>query len=162
MTTRTGACGTGRRSREGLRLVEQALRAGPAGPYALQAAIAAVHAEAPTAADTDWSQIAGLYEELYRRQPTPVVALNRAAAVAMAFGPAQGLDLVDDLAERGILDGYYLLHATRADLLRRLGRAEQAAGGLREGAGARDQPGRASLPPPATQRDAREPVAADT
>ncbi len=111
---------------EGLKLVEHALRAGPAGPYALQAAIAAVHAEAPTAADTDWAQIAGLYEELYRRQPTPVVALNRAAAVAMAFGPAQGLDLVDDLAERGLLDGYYLLHATRADLLRRLGRAEQA------------------------------------
>jgi RNA polymerase sigma-70 factor (ECF subfamily) len=111
---------------EGLRLVEHALRAGPAGPYALQAAIAAVHAEAPTAAETDWSQIAGLYEELYRRLPTPVVALNRAAAVAMAYGPAQGLDLVDDLAGRGPLDGYYLLHATRADLLRRLGRADQA------------------------------------
>jgi len=111
---------------EGLSLVERALRAGPAGPYVLQAAIAAVHAEAPTAADTDWPQIAGLYEELYRRLPTPVVALNRAAAVAMAFGPARGLDLVDDLAERGILDGYYLLHATRADLLRRLGRGDQA------------------------------------
>ena len=111
---------------EGLSLVERALCAGPAGPYVLQAAIAAVHAEAPTAADTDWPQIAGLYEELYRRLPTPVVALNRAAAVAMAFGPARGLDLVDDLAERGILDGYYLLHATRADLLRRLGRGDQA------------------------------------
>jgi RNA polymerase sigma-70 factor (ECF subfamily) len=111
---------------EGLSLVEHVLSAGPAGPYVLQAAIAAVHAEAPTAADTDWSQIAGLYEELYRRLPTPVVALNRAAAVAMAFGPARGLDLVDDLAERGVLDSYYLLHATRADLLRRLGRADQA------------------------------------
>jgi RNA polymerase sigma-70 factor (ECF subfamily) len=111
---------------EGLDLVERALRAGPAGPYVLQAAIAAVHAGAPAAADTDWPQIAGLYDELYRRLPTPVVALNRAVAVAMAYGPAQGLELVDDLAERGTLDGYHLLHATRADLLRRLGRADQA------------------------------------
>ena len=111
---------------EGLDLVERALRAGPAGPYVLQAAIAAVHAGAPTAADTDWPQIAGLYDELYRRLPTPVVALNRAVAVAMTYGPAQGLELVDDLAERGTLDGYHLLHATRADLLRRLGRADQA------------------------------------
>ena len=111
---------------EGLGLVEHALRAGPPGPYALQAAIAAVHAEAPAAADTDWPQIVGLYEELYRRLPTPVVALNRAAAVAMAHGPARGLRLVDELAGRGTLDGYYLLHATRADLLRRLGRADQA------------------------------------
>ena len=92
----------------------------------LQAAIAAVHAEAPAAADTDWPQIAGLYDELYRRLPTPVVALNRAAAVAMAHGPERGLELVDDLAGRGTLDGYHLLHATRADLLRRLGRADQA------------------------------------
>ncbi len=111
---------------EGLGLVERALRAGPAGPYVLQAAIAAVHAEAATAADTDWPQIAGLYGELYRRLPTPVVALNRAVAVAMAEGPAQGLELVDDLAGRGTLDGYHLLHATRADLLRRLGRTAQA------------------------------------
>ena len=111
---------------EGLRLVERALRAGPAGPYVLQAAIAAVHAEATTAAGTDWPQIAGLYGELYRRLPTPVVALNRAVAVAMAEGPARGLELVDDLAGRGTLDGYHLLHATRADLLRRLGRTAQA------------------------------------
>ena len=111
---------------EGLKLVEGALRAGPAGPYVLQAAIAAVHAEAPTAADVDWPQIAGLYGELYRRLPTPVVALNRAVAVAMAYGPERGLELVDDLAGRGTLDGYHLLHATRADLLRRLGRADQA------------------------------------
>jgi len=111
---------------EGLRLVERALRTGPSGPYVLQAAIAAVHAEAATAADTDWPQIAGLYDELYRRLPTPVVALNRAVAVAMADGPARGLELVDDLAGRGTLDGYYLLHASRADLLRRLGRADQA------------------------------------
>ena len=111
---------------EGLSLVERALRAGPPGPYVLQAAIAAVHAEAVTAGDTDWPQIAGLYDELYRRLPTPVVALNRAVAVAMADGPARGLRLADDLAGRGTLDDYYLLHATRADLLRRLGRAQQA------------------------------------
>ena len=111
---------------EGLGLVERALRTGPPGPYVLQAAIAAVHAEAPTAAATDWPQIAGLYGELYRRLPTPVVALNRAAAVAMADGPDRGLELVDDLVQRGTLDGYHLLHATRADLLRRLGRADQA------------------------------------
>ena len=111
---------------EGLSLVENALRAGPAGSYVLQAAIAAVHAEAATAAETDWRQIAGLYLELYRCLPTPVVALNRAVAVAMAFGPEQGLELVDDLAGRGTLDRYHLLHATRADLLRRLGRADQA------------------------------------
>jgi len=111
---------------EGLRLVERALRAGPPGPYVLQAAVAAVHAEAATAAETDWPQIAGLYDELYRSLPTPVVALNRAVAVAMADGPARGLELVDDLAGRGTLDGYHLLHATRADLLRRLGRTDQA------------------------------------
>jgi RNA polymerase sigma-70 factor (ECF subfamily) len=111
---------------EGLSLVEHVLRAGPAGPYGLQAAIAAVHAEATTAADTDWPQIAGLYGELYRRLPTPVVALNHAVAVAMAEGPAPGLQLVDDLAGRGTLDGYHLLHATRADLLRRLGRSAEA------------------------------------
>ncbi len=111
---------------EGLRLVERSLRAAPAGPYVLQAAIAAVHAEAATAGDTDWPQIVGLYDELYRRLPTPVVSLNRAVAVAMADGPATGLELVDELAGRGTLDGYYLLHATRADLLRRLGRAGQA------------------------------------
>ena len=111
---------------EGLRLVERSLRAAPAGPYVLQAAIAAVHAEAATAGDTDWPQIVGLYDELYRRLPTPVVSLNRAVAVAMADGPARGLELVDDLAGRGTLEGYYLLHATKADLLRRLGRAGQA------------------------------------
>ena len=111
---------------EGLTLVERSLRSGQPGPYVLQAAIAAVHAEAPAAADTDWPQIAGLYGELYRRLPTPVVALNHAVAVAMAHGPEPGLELVDALAARGSLDGYYLLHATRADLLRRLGRAAQA------------------------------------
>jgi RNA polymerase sigma-70 factor, ECF subfamily len=111
---------------EGLALVRRALHAGRPGPYALQAAIAAVHAEAPTAAATDWRQIAGLYDELYRRLPTPVVALNHAVAVAMADGPEQGLELVDALAASGALDGYHLLHAARADLLRRLGRRAQA------------------------------------
>ena len=111
---------------EGLDLVERSLRRGPPGAYTLQAAIAAVHAEAPTSTETDWPQIAGLYEELYRRQSTPVVALNRAVAVAMADGPEAGLELVDALAFAGSLDGYHLLHATRADLLRRLGRDGQA------------------------------------
>ena len=111
---------------EGLALLAEALRAPRPGPYALQAAIAAVHAEAPTAAATDWPQIAGLYEALYRRLPTPVVALNRAVAVAMAEGPEQGLARIDELAGRGVLDGYHLLHAARADLLRRLGRGTEA------------------------------------
>ena len=113
---------------EGLALVEDALRAGPAGPYVLQAAIAAVHAEAATAADTDWRQIAGLYLELYRRLPTPVVALNRAVAVAMAYGPEQGLELVDDLAgER---------HARRLpSAARHPGRPAAPPGARRPGAG---------------------------
>jgi RNA polymerase sigma-70 factor, ECF subfamily len=111
---------------EGLTLVETALRSAPPGPYALQAAIAAVHAQALTAAATDWRQIAALYDELYRRLPTPVVSLNRAVAVAMAYGPARGLELVDALAEDASLDGYHLFHAARADLLRRLGRAKEA------------------------------------
>ena len=111
---------------EGLALVRRALRPGRPGPYALQAAIAAVHAEAPSAAETDWPQVAGLYLELLKQLPTPVVALNRAVAVAMAYGPDQGLELVDELAAEGTLDGYHLLHAARADLLRRLGRSGEA------------------------------------
>ncbi len=96
------------------------------GPYQLQAAIAAVHDEAATAADTDWTQIALLYGELLQRWRSPVIELNRAVAVAMSDGPATGLRLVDALAEDGRLDGYHLLHSTRADLLRRLERAEEA------------------------------------
>jgi RNA polymerase sigma-70 factor (ECF subfamily) len=111
---------------EGLALAGRSLSRGPAGPYALQAAIAAVHAEATVSADTDWPQIAGLYDALYRRLPTPVVALNRAVAVAMAHGPERGLELVEAIATSGSLDGYHLLHATRADLLRRLGRSGEA------------------------------------
>ena len=95
------------------------------GPYALQAAIAAEHARAARAEDTDWRRLAWLYKALAHALPTPVVELNRAVAVAMADGPAAGLELADGLA--GELDGYHLLHATRADLLRRLGRPGEAA-----------------------------------
>jgi RNA polymerase sigma-70 factor (ECF subfamily) len=112
---------------EGLALLEEALRRRSAGPYQLQAAIAACHGKARLAADTDWAEIAQLYGELYRLSPTPVVALNRAVAVAMADGPAAGLALVDALAASGSLSAYFLLPATRADLLRRLGRREEAA-----------------------------------
>jgi RNA polymerase sigma-70 factor (ECF subfamily) len=108
----------------GTTLLETALRRGKPGPYQVQAAIAACHATAKTAADTDWAQIAYLYLELGKYVPSPVVALNHAVAVAMADGPAAGLALVDSLTG---LDGYHLLPATRADLLRRLGRAAEAA-----------------------------------
>jgi RNA polymerase sigma-70 factor, ECF subfamily len=111
---------------EGVALVETALSSRRVGPYALQAAIAAVHAEAPTADATDWPQIVGLYDVLMRVEPTPVVALNRAVAVAMRDGPAEGLALVDDLLARGELDRYHLAHATRAELCRRLRRIGDA------------------------------------
>jgi RNA polymerase sigma-70 factor (ECF subfamily) len=116
---------------EGLRLAESALRGGP-GPYSVQAAIAAVHAQAASAGETDWAQIAALYDVLLRMQPSPVVELNRAAAVAMAEGYAEGLRLLDGLEERGELRGYYLLPAARADLLRRLERWTEAAQAYRE------------------------------
>src|SRR5690606_17261600 len=96
-------------------------------PYQVQAAIAACHAGAPDAASTDWSQIAALYRVLARLAPSPVVDLNHAVAVAMTEGVPAGLALVDELAESGRLDGYYLLPATRADLLRRQGRVTEAA-----------------------------------
>ena len=111
---------------EGAALVEAALRSGPPRPYSLQAAIAALHAQAPTAAETDWPQIAALYHLLHRQQPTPIVELNRAVAVAMADGIERGLALVDRLIARGDLSDYHLLHAGRAELLRRLGRREEA------------------------------------
>jgi len=110
---------------EGIALAEAALAEGGARPYALQAAVAALHAEAPRAADTDWPQIAALYEVLERVHPTPVVRLNRAVAVAMAEHPAAGLELLEGLDER--LAGYHLLPAARADLLRRLARWREAA-----------------------------------
>ena len=112
---------------EGLQLVEEALRLpGPPQSYAVQAAIAALHARAPSYEDTDWPQIAGLYEVLLRIAPSPVVELNHAAAVSMVDGPARALDLIDALQARGGLDGYELLPAVRADLLRRLGRHDAA------------------------------------
>ena len=111
---------------EALPLVEEALRGG-AGPFALQAAIAALHCQAARAEDTDWPQILRLYEVLERLQPSPIVTLNRAAAVAMVEGPGAALALVDALAAGGDLDRYHLLHAARADLLRRLGAPAEAA-----------------------------------
>jgi RNA polymerase sigma-70 factor (ECF subfamily) len=111
---------------EALPLVEEGLRGGP-GPFALQAAIAALHCQAARAEDTDWPQIVRLYEVLERVQPSPIVSLNRAAAVAMVEGPGPALELVEALAAAGDLDRYHLLHAARADLLRRLGRRAEAA-----------------------------------
>nr|WP_249806488.1 RNA polymerase sigma factor [Bradyrhizobium sp. 1] len=112
---------------EGLRLVDDALRVpGLPQPYVVQAAIAALHARAPSYEQTDWPQIAGLYEVLLRINPSPVVELNHAAAVSMVDGPARALDLVDATAARGGLRGYELLPAVRADLLRRLGRKDEA------------------------------------
>ena len=118
--------------REGLVLVDAALRAGPPGPYALQAAIAGVHARAARAADTDWHEIASLYALLRVANPSGVVALNHAAAVAMADGPEAGLRMMDALVDEGALAGYHLLPAARADLLRRLGRLREAAAAYRE------------------------------
>jgi RNA polymerase sigma-70 factor, ECF subfamily len=114
-----------RKIEEGLRVLERALSLRRPGPYQLQGAIAALHAEATAPDETDWAQIAALYRELAaHHEPSPIVELNRAVAVAMAEGPAHGLDLVERI--RG-LDAYHLLHATRADLLRRLGRTDEAA-----------------------------------
>ena len=116
---------------EGLKLVESALREGPAGPYALQAAIAAVHARANSAKSNDWQQIVSLYELLLRAQSSPVIELNHAAAVAMAHGPSAALALLDELENRSELREYYLLPAARADLLRRLERWSDAADSYR-------------------------------
>ncbi len=111
---------------EGAALVEQALRSRRFGPYSLQAAIAAVHAEASSAPKTDWAQIVGLYDVLAKADPSPVVELNRAAAIAMRDGPAAGLTLIDAILGRGELDDYHLAHSARADLCRRLGRTAEA------------------------------------
>jgi RNA polymerase sigma-70 factor, ECF subfamily len=111
---------------EALPLVDEAFRGGP-GPFALQAAIAAEHCQAGQAEATDWPQIVRLYDLLERQQPSPIVSLNRAVAVAMADGPRRGLALIDALAAAGDLDGYHLLHAARADLLRRVGSRKEAA-----------------------------------
>ena len=112
--------------REGITLVERALASKRIGPYTLQAAIAAVHAEAPSAEQTDWAQIVALYDLLLRTEPSPVIELNRAVAIAMRDGLAKGLELVDALLERGELAQYHLAHATRADFCRRLGKHAEA------------------------------------
>ena len=111
---------------EGVALVEHALASRRVGPFTLQAAIAAVHSESPAAERTDWAQIAGLYDVLARIEPSPVVELNRAVAVAMRDGPEEGLALVDVLLARGELDDYALAHSARAELCRRLGRRSEA------------------------------------
>jgi RNA polymerase sigma-70 factor (ECF subfamily) len=116
---------------EGIALIERALAARRVGPYALQAAISAVHAEAATADATDWAQIVGLYDVLLRLDPAPIVELNRAAAIAMRDGPAAGLALIDAILERGALTDYLHAHSARADCLRRLGRRDEAAAAYR-------------------------------
>ena len=111
---------------QGTALVEQALQSRRFGPYAIQAAIAAVHAEAPSPAATDWREIVGLYDVLVRAEPSPVVELNRAVAVAMRDGPEAGITLIDALLSRGDLADYHLAHSARGELCRRLGRIEEA------------------------------------
>jgi RNA polymerase sigma-70 factor (ECF subfamily) len=111
---------------EGSALVEASLRRGVPGPYLLQAAIAAVHAGARSFEDVDWAQIAALFDLLLRVSPSPIVELNRAVAVAMHEGPSRGLQLIDGLIAGRRLEGFHLLHAARADLLRRLGRLTEA------------------------------------
>ncbi|MGI8548413.1 MAG: RNA polymerase sigma factor [Gemmatimonadaceae bacterium] len=118
--------------REGVRVLETALRRGKFGPYQVQAAIAACHATATHMLETNWAEIASLYAELVQMLPSPVIELNRAVAVAMADGPAAGLALVEAIEASGALPGYHLLPATRADLLRRLGRVSEAAAAYRD------------------------------
>ncbi|MCB0099321.1 MAG: hypothetical protein KDE46_26495, partial [Caldilineaceae bacterium] len=112
---------------EGAAFLEMALRLRQAGPYQIQAAIAALHAQAPTAHETDWAQIAGLYIELLKHTPSPVVELNYAVALAMSKGHIYGLAILDRLEKEGELANYHLLYAARADLLRRAGWLEEAA-----------------------------------
>ena len=131
---------------EGIALVEQALGSRRFGPYSLQAAISAVHAEAPSAGATDWAQIVALYDVLQRMDPSPVVELNRAVALAMRDGPAAGLPLIEELLRKGDLRQYHLAHAARADLCRRLGKNEQAVASYREALSlARQEPERRFL-----------------
>jgi RNA polymerase sigma-70 factor (ECF subfamily) len=115
-----------RKIEEGVELVERALASRRFGPYALQASIAAVHAEASSSSATDWPQIVGLYDVLLRADPSPVIELNRAAAIAMRDGPEAGLALIDAILVRGDLTDYHLAHAARGDLCRRIGRIEDA------------------------------------
>jgi RNA polymerase sigma-70 factor (ECF subfamily) len=120
------------RIREGLELVDRALRLARIGPYQLQAAIVALHAQAETAAETDWSQIAALYRILERMHPTPIVALNHAVAVALSDGLDVGLAMIDKLGSAEAMDSYHLYHAARADILRRLGRPRESAQAYRQ------------------------------
>ena len=140
---------------EGAALVEQALARRRIGPYQLEAAIAAVHATSPSAEATDWTEITALYGVLARIAPSPVVSLNRAAAVAMADGAGAGLALLDDLDRDGELSGSYLLHSARADLLRRLGRCRGGPRRLRAGAGAGRHRSRGAVPAPPPGRGGR-------
>jgi RNA polymerase sigma-70 factor, ECF subfamily len=117
---------------EGTRWLHWSLRSGPAGSYTLQAAIAALHAQAPRYEDTDWVQIAGLYDLLMQKSASPVIALNRAVAIAMRDGPEAGLQLLDEISESGQLGNYHLLHAARADFYRRLGRKSDAIAAYRQ------------------------------
>ena len=117
----------GAQIREGVTRIEESLRSGFAGQYAVEGAIAALHAQAPSSAETDWRQIAALYQYLLRDRPSPVVELNHAVAVAMVDGPEEGLRLVDSIKARGGLEGYRWLPVARGELLRRLHRHEEAA-----------------------------------
>jgi RNA polymerase sigma-70 factor (ECF subfamily) len=117
---------------EGIALVERGFGTRQVGPYLLQAAIGAVHADAATPAETDWSEIVGLYDVLTRTDPSPVIALNRAAAIAMRDGPEHGLKLIDEILARKELTEYHLAHAARADLFRRLGRGPDAIAAYRQ------------------------------
>jgi RNA polymerase sigma-70 factor (ECF subfamily) len=131
---------------EGLELVERALASQRVGPYTLQAAIAAVHAKAPTATDTDWNRIAALYDVLLRLEPSPVVELNRAVAIAMRDGPVAGLELIDPILAREDLVDYHYAHAARAELCRRLGRFADARAAYETALGlARQEPERRFL-----------------
>ena len=131
---------------EGSSLVERALRSPPVGPYTLQAAIAAVHSRAADVAATDWGQIVGLYDLLSRTDPSPVIALNRAVAIAMRDGPAAGLALIDAIFAQGKLEDYHLAHSARADLCRRLGRITDARAAYRRALSlARQEPERRFL-----------------
>ena len=120
---------------EGVTVLERALSARRAGPYVLQAAIAALHAQAPAPAATDWGEVVGLFDVLLRVDPSPVVALNRAAAIAMRDGPEAGLVLIDAILESGELKDYHLAHSARAEVLRRLGRRDEAAAAYRRALG---------------------------
>jgi RNA polymerase sigma-70 factor (ECF subfamily) len=111
---------------EGQQLVSESMQSGDAGPYTIQAAIAAVHAKAPSTHETDWAEMVTLYDALFELYPTPIVALNRAVAIAMRDGPQAGLQIIDSILERGELVDYHLAHAARADLCRRLGQFREA------------------------------------